>query len=332
MTVPSASPTLFVGRDAEQALLQAALGDARRGHGRTVLVGGEQGIGKSRLVEQLTADAASAGVATHLGQCNAMEGAPDLWPWRQVLRPLAAGEPTAASALLDPGDVAEATRFQQADAVVGWLAERTRTAPAVLVFEDVHWADRGSLELLAFLAAHIARLPLLVVATHRLEAVVPGRPLYAALAEITRAASTRRVTLHGLAPEAVREYVAAASGRAPSAAAHDAAVRHTGGNPFFLAETIRWLIEQRRLDVLQADAVEAFPAPHTVREVVAQRVVQLPAAVGETLARAAVVGTEFTLPLLASSAGADLAVVLSNLDAAGAAGLVVETAPGGYRF
>jgi len=330
MTVPSASAAPFVGREAERALLQAALADARRGQGRMVLVGGEPGIGKSRLVEQLAADATAAGIATQLGQCDAMAGAPDLWPWRQVLRALAR-EACCEPPPLD-ADAAEATRFQQADAVVTWLAARLGATPAVLVFEDVHWADRGSLALLEFLASHVGRLSLLVVATHRLEAVVPGRPLYAALAEITRASATRRVTLHGFAPDAVGEYVAAASGRAPSPAALDALVRHTGGNPFFLAETLRWLVEQRRQDVLEADTVDAFPAPPTVRDVVARRLGQLAPEVGDTLARAAVVGAEFALPLLAETAGTDPSAVLEALDAAVAAGLVVESAPGVYRF
>jgi tetratricopeptide (TPR) repeat protein len=334
MSPASASgPGPFVGREAERALLQASLDDARHGHGRLVLVGGEPGIGKSRLLEQLGADAAAAGVATHVGQCDAMDGAPDLWPWRQVLRAFAAADPAAGAGPppLGGGD-GEATRFQQADAVVGWLAARTRAAPAVLVFEDVHWADRASLALLEFLAAHVARLSLLVVATHRLEAVVPGRPLYAALAEITRRAATRRVTLHGLARDAVHDYVAASGGRAPSPAAVDALLRQTGGNPFFVAETIRWLVEQRRLDLLQAEGVDSLPVPPTVREVVASRVAQLPAAVGDTLARAAVVGPDFALPLLAAAAGTDPAAVLGALDVAVAAGLVVESGPGGYRF
>lgn len=327
MSPPSPSRP-FVGRASERALLHAALVDARAGRGRLVLVGGEPGIGKSRLIEQLAADAADAGIATHLGQCDAMDGAPELWPWRQVLRSLAAdtGPPP-----LDTAD-ADATRFQQAHAVVDWLAERTRATPAVLVFEDVHWADRGSLALLEFLAAHVGRLPLIAVATHRLEAVVPGRPLYAALAEITRGAATRRLTLHGLPREAVAEYVATDAGGVPSAAAVDALLRHTGGNPFFVAETMRWLVEQGRLDVLRADAVETLPVPPTVREVVARRVTQLPAAVADTLACAAVIGAEFGLPLLAAARRVDPAAVLSAVDATIEAGLVVEHTPGVYRF
>src|SRR5262245_26313634 len=120
MTVPSPTLAPFVGRDAERALPRTALSDARRGPGRPELAGGgEPGIGKSRLIEQLTSDAAEAGVATHLGRCDAMDGAPDLWPWRQVLRTLATGETMAASSPLHPAGVAEATRFQQADTVVG---------------------------------------------------------------------------------------------------------------------------------------------------------------------------------------------------------------------
>jgi tetratricopeptide (TPR) repeat protein len=325
---PNRSP--FVGRAPERAQLRAALADAQRGQGRLVLVGGEPGIGKSRLMEELAADASAAGVTAHLGQCDAMDGAPELWPWRQILRTM--GTDGASPPPLDVADGAETTRFQQADAVVGWLAQRTQAAPVVLVFEDVHWADRGSLALLEFLAAHVGRLRLLVVATHRLEAVVPGRPLYAALAEITRAAATRRVTLHGLERDAVHEYVAAASGVVPSAAAVDALLGHTGGNPFFVAETIRWLVEQRRLELLQAAVLDALPVPPTVREVVARRVEQLPVDVGDTLARAAVVGPDFAVPVLAAVADADPAAILGALDVAVAAGLVAETAPGVYRF
>src|SRR5262245_61000457 len=113
-SVPPASGVPFVGREHERAVLRGALDDARRGQGRMVVVGGEPGIGKSRLLEQLAVDAAAAEVPTHLGQCDAMEGAPDLWPWRQVLRSLAAADAAAAPPPLDAGDGADQTRFQQA--------------------------------------------------------------------------------------------------------------------------------------------------------------------------------------------------------------------------
>ena len=335
MTVPSPDQAPFVGRDAERALLRAALDDARRGHGRTVLVGGEPGIGKSRLVEQLTSDAAAAGVATHLGQCDAMDGAPDLWPWRQVLRTLAAGEPMTSPSPLDPADVAEATRFQQADAVVGWLTERTRTSPTVLVFEDVHWADRGSLELLEFLAAHVARLPLLVVATHRLEAVVPGRPLYAALAEITRGAvhpPGDAARLHARGRARVRR-----RGQRPRAVGRRAStplVRHTGGNPVLPRRDHAMARSSSAASTSsQADAVDALPAPPTVRDVVAHRVAQLPAERrGDARARGrrrrglhvAAARQRARRPIPPSCSGTSTPPL--------AAGLVVESAPGGYRF
>ena len=109
--------TAFVGRESERAVLRAALDGACRGQGRLVLIGGEPGIGKSRLVEQLAVDAAAAGLVTHLGQCDAMEGAPDLWPWRQVLRAIGVADPTAPPPPFDAGDGADHTRFQQAHAV-----------------------------------------------------------------------------------------------------------------------------------------------------------------------------------------------------------------------
>src|SRR5262249_12944498 len=176
--MPVAGPTSrpFVGRVAEREVLAAHVAAARQGNGRVVLVSGEPGIGKTRLVEEAVADIAPDRVLW--GRCQDIEGAPAFWPWIQALPAsvratprgrlrLGLGAAGARVARLVPSisarcpDVAAATaetldpetaRFRLFDAVTTFLRAVAATDLLVIVLDDLHWADNESLLLLGFVA------------------------------------------------------------------------------------------------------------------------------------------------------------------------------------
>src|SRR5262245_1176428 len=182
--------TPFVGRARELDLLRDALSAALDGRGRLVLLAGEAGIGKTRLAEQLAHDAESRGARVLIGRCYAGEGAPAYWPWVMALRAHVAAPETArvrawlrgnagviaqvVPDLADGGGTpapealeGDAARFRFFDAVVTTLARAAADRPLVVLLDDLHWADAGSLRLLHFAVGQLAQAPVLFVGAHR---------------------------------------------------------------------------------------------------------------------------------------------------------------------
>ena len=213
----------FVGRRAERAELGAALDRALGGQGQLVLVAGEAGIGKTRIAEELCAEARSREALGWPGGAAARgAGAPAYWPWRQALRAYAAGRPPdEVAAELGP-DVAELAqllpelahvegarrpateldpemaRFRLFDAMTACLRSAAAARGLVVVLDDLHWADRASLLLLGFVAGELADTRLLVVGTYRDVEVDRRHPLSGTLAELFRQPATSYLALSGL--------------------------------------------------------------------------------------------------------------------------------------
>ena len=213
--------TRFVGRAAELAELTARLDAALAGEPGVVLLGGEPGIGKTRLATELGRLAGNRAVPVLWGGCSPEPGAPAFWPWRRVLREWRArgGDVPADLAPVDSGplptDPGPADRFALFDAAARFLSAAAADTGLVVVLDDVQWADPASVALLA----HVAREPgparLLVVGTYR------SAELRVPLVEVPG----RRLELRGLDAAAVAEL----------AGGDGAALRdRTGGNPFFL--------------------------------------------------------------------------------------------------
>ncbi len=176
-----------MGREAENAALDAALGEAWSGRGRLFLVAGDPGIGKSRLAAELTDRARASGAQVGWGRCWEAGGAPAYWPWAEVLTTLVdrigptelrerLGATTDDLAQIVPMLSAEApdarlapdtARFRLYEGVVRLCRLSTIDAPLVVVLDDVHVADPSSLLLLQFLAGHLDTMGLVVVATYR---------------------------------------------------------------------------------------------------------------------------------------------------------------------
>jgi predicted ATPase len=184
------SPRPFVGRAQELEELEASLDEAAAWHGRVVLVTGEPGIGKTRLLQELVGAAAGRGWEVLTGRCWEGGGAPAYWPWIQVVR--AAGgelERLAAATSARPGSSSvdpESVRFALFDAVARFLADAAREQPLVIVLEDLHAADEPSLLLLRFLADTVAERPVLVLGSYREDErrVRDLAPLFAGLVRV----------------------------------------------------------------------------------------------------------------------------------------------------
>lgn len=351
----------FVGRERELAELEAHLAAAVAGHGGLVLLGGEPGVGKTRLLDELAARANARGVTPLWGRCWEEGGAPPYWPWVQVLRAemrrqtpegllaevgvqsalLSAIIPELAArsgarpsdAAVDQGAGLDSVhrRFALFDAVAAWFRAMASRGPVLLLLDDVHAADRPSLRLLAFLARELRSAPLLVVCAHR-DAEVRAAP---ALAEVLAEAARDGVAvpLTGLPERDVARFVETRAGVRASATVVTALHRQTGGNPFFLDEVVRLLVAEGRLTQDRAPGAR-LGVPVRIHDAIDRRLAPLSPACKELLEVAAVIGLECGLGQLAVVAGAAPAALLGRLDEARTAGIVsMGPGPGGrLRF
>src|SRR4051812_34442063 len=231
MTERGVSSRPFIGRARELAELEEALDEAAAGRGGLVVVTGDPGIGKTRLLQELSGRAAGDWLVLS-GRCWEEGGAPAYWPWIQVVR-AAGGDFEAIAAPADDSGVRdpESVRFELFGAVTAFLVDRRE--PLLVVLEDLHAADEPSLLLLRFLSDAIGASRILVVCSYR-DAEPRVRELGRHFSGLARA--DRRLALRGLSAEEVETYVARVVGdsEARSLAPRLAAI--TGGNPFFLGE------------------------------------------------------------------------------------------------
>jgi DNA-binding SARP family transcriptional activator len=344
----------FVGRERAVEAMNGALVAMLAGQSRIVLVSGEAGIGKTRLVEELAARAEREQAIVVWGATYEGEGAPAFLPWVQVFDDLAAADPagltTAMAAdgstltqvfpslkeLLDdieppPAlDAAEA-RFQLFEAVSRVLARFAARRPLVVVLDDLHWADVASLQLAQFVASRATSARLLLVATYRHVDPTPGPALTEALGAFSRHPGVVRLALEGLSAPEVEAFMAQTSGPDTSHELAAAVWARTEGNPFFVRELARLLTAEGRL----ADApTDALAVPPGVLDVIRRRLVRLPQPTNELLTLGAVTGRTFDLGVVAEAAGVDPDLAIDLVDSAVASGVLLEDATsfGRYRF
>lgn len=365
MSVPLVHGELpLVGRERELATLTAMLAEAARGHGAVALVAGEPGIGKTRLVEELVAQAAEQGARPLWGRCYEGEGVPAFWPWLQILRgelrELARGAapaalPASAADLLpllpelatllpagtppaEPDPDPASARFRLFAAAGELLTAAAGRGPLLLLLDDLHWADVPTLSLLQFLAAELAGVPLLVVGTYRDVEVGRDHPFAPVLTRLRRTRGFRQLALDGLSPEAVAELLAALGAAGASADYAQALCRHTDGNPFFLGETVRHLADSGLLGEVQQGSDPAIGlsaiVPDAVRDVILNRCGRLSLAAQALLNAASVVGIEFGLGTLSGVTELQQLPLLDVLDEIVAAGLIAAApgVPPRFRF
>jgi DNA-binding SARP family transcriptional activator len=315
-----AERSALVGRGPELARAGAALHAAVHGGSRIVLVGGEPGIGKTRLLTELARRRHAAGALVLFGRCSEEPLAP-YQPFVEALAPLVAPGDAELAPLLAPeavpdgGEALDGARWRLFEAVAHRLS--ATGAPVLLAIDDLHWADQATLLLLAHLASRADGVAL--AASYRESELSRDHPLSAALAELHRAGGVERIVLRGLSQPEVAELL----GVSPAAPVAHSVHAETGGNPFFVEEVARHL----------ADSGERA-IPQSVRDVIGRRLSRLRPETDRVLQLAAVAGREFDLDLLErldALAGVD---VLGALEEAQSAQLVREEpgTPGRYGF
>jgi tetratricopeptide (TPR) repeat protein len=301
---------VLAGRVAElHELHGAAVRAAAERRGWVGLVGGEPGIGKTRLAAACAAQLAEDGFGCAWVSCPEDDGAPPFWVWGQLLDQLGASEALRQGAReADPG----LARFLLFEAVAAGVREAANR-PLLLVVDDLHWADPGSRRLLAAIRGALATLPVVALCTYR-----DTEP--AADALCAEVGPDRHLTLGGLAPDELAAAVFMATGSAVPVALLAGLHARTAGNPYFAAEAVRLLRAEGRLDA--STQLPAELLPRTVRAVLERRLARLSAPAAELLRVAALLGDELDPPLLSAVAGEPLAAVMSALAAARATRVV----------
>lgn len=352
----SPASEVFVGRSHALADLDAALDAAEGGRGGLVLVSGDPGIGKTRLVNELAVRARTRGVLVLTGRCWEGGGAPAYWPWAQVFRAWmragvslgAAGARSAELAAFLPelrggapaasgAEDGEADRFRLFDALVDALLRGAEQQPMLVVLDDLHWADVSSVLALRFLAGEISDGRLLVVGAYRDLEIDPDRPLSAALNDV--AGSARLLPLSGLTREEVARFIAIITGVEPERDVVEAVSRQTGGNPLFVRELVRLAWQEGSIHSLAEASSATMPSathamPAGVREVIARRLALLHADAQRVLEAASVEGEAFSREVVARTAELDRSHLLRWLEHACDARLIAPDpgSPGRYWF
>jgi tetratricopeptide (TPR) repeat protein len=349
---------VFVGREAEAGSLRAALDDAFSGRGRVILLGGEPGIGKTRIADELCTYARMRGAQVLWGRCYEGEGAPAYWPWVQVIRSyvhdrdpedlttqMGAGAADIAQVVSElrerlpglpppPSLEPEQARFRLFDSISTFLKNAANGQPLVIVLDDLHWADRPSLLLLQFLAQEMRASRLLVIGTYRDVELVRQHPLTQTLAELARQPVCLRLALQGLSAADVARFIEMTAGAAPPESLVAAVYRETEGNPFFTKEIVRLLVSEGRLD--SPDEIKSWSVeiPQGVREVIGRRLDRLSEECGRLLSVASVIGREFGTDALELVSGVDGDRLLDVLEEALASRSIAESprAVGRYTF
>lgn len=344
----------LVGRDRERRVLVDRMEEVLAGRGGAVLVEGEPGVGKTRLLMEVADDARWRGLSVLWGTARDGAGARPYGPVVEALadelntlrveqlahrvdevwlREAARVLPALRGAVDRPADDGlsgvEASRRVR-ESLVRVLTELGRITPALLVLDDVHWADRETLDVVRSLAGRLEATRLLVVVTYRDQDVRARPQAWDAIRAIDREARPGRVLLEPLSTFGTAELVRGSlrtAGIAPEVA--DRLHRETGGNPLFVLETLRSLHE-RGWDPTEGPDRHA-PVPHSVREVIAARLDRLEPDGRELLLTAAVVGSEVDLDTLAIAAAFTRAEVVDALDVLIARGLL-RADDGGYAF
>jgi tetratricopeptide (TPR) repeat protein len=326
------------------------------GEGRLVLLAGEPGVGKTRLVQEITVAVRERGFLVAAGRCYEPEQtvpyypfldivaalwdlAPEAvradaatrWPYLGVLLPEELPVPPASAS---PGQDEQQRVFR---AVTGFLVAMTEIAPIALVVDDLHWADGSSLTLLRHLATHTRSARILLLGSYRDVEVGRQHPLEGTLGDLHRDGLVERVDVRRLDLTGTSALVAATM-EEETISREFAALVHgrTEGNPYFVQQVLRHLVE--RGDVFRQDghwdrkAIEELSVPESIRSAVGQRLARLGGEAQELLGEASVLGQIFRFEDLAQMGEHAESLVEEALEEILGVGLVREAAGDAYAF
>ena len=350
----------FVGRERELSRLIECLDRAATGAGDVVLIRAEPGIGKSRLCGELLDAAAGRGAIGLVGHCLEGGGIPYL-PFAEILEgaaaavspaDLRAAAGTSASDLAhiapalreslgarDPAPTAKSDLERQAlfAAVRDFLGRLGRTSPLLLVIEDAHWADEASALLLRYLARAVKTRRMLLVITSRPPDGAEQAATVPVQAEVQRQSPDGIITLDELPLPDVAAMIAALVGREPPDYVAAALHERVGGNPLFVEQVVKQLVEEDKLfdergRWIELTSFDALPLPDSVRSAIERRLDGITAATGDMLAVAAVAGRRADYDIIAEVSGVAREAMVEAVETAERAQLIaVERSRAGLQ-
>jgi DNA-binding SARP family transcriptional activator len=325
---PLTRRTPFVGREGERAELRRLMEQTRAGTGALVMVGGEPGVGKSRLAEEVRRQCEADGFATFAGHCYEAAGAPPYVPVVEAFEQALAAAPSPDAFRQFLGDEAseiarlvpklrrlcpdippplelpaEQERRYLFNSVLEVLARTAAGRPTLLILDDIHWADEPTMLLIAHIAERLAGMPVLIVGLYRDNELDAGRPLSKTFVELIRRRLAQRLRLERLPADGVSQMLTGLANQEPPPRLVEVVYAQTEGNPFFTEEVFRHLVEEGRL--FDADGrfrtdleLGELEVPEGVRMVVAARLRRLGDDGARVLGSAAVLGRVFSFELL----------------------------------
>jgi serine/threonine protein kinase/DNA-binding SARP family transcriptional activator len=348
----------LVGRDRELADLMVLWNRATSGEGQTILVSGEPGIGKTRLVRELISVAETSGGRVLAQGCHA-EGGPPYAPLAAAIRETFEHSyspdvpnfvladlltlaphlhPRYPHVLPNPGLDPQFERQRMFDSFVTWCETLAAQAPLLLVVEDVHWADGGTLTLLRHLARRVSKARLLLVMTYRDTEIEldQAHPLHAILLDLNRERLAEELKLARLNHEQTRDLLAAMLPAAGDITPEflEGIYNETEGNPFFIEEVCKGLIEQGKLyhagGTWRRADMQAIVIPPSVRGAILARVERLPDKAQDALRLASILGREFDFETLGIASDQDEEALITALERAERAQLISEATRAGH--
>jgi predicted ATPase len=344
------STTAFVGREKERELLRRCLQAVKSGQGRIVIIAGPPGIGKTRTAREAGDEARQQGFVALAGNCYDREDSVPFVPFVEVLEVVLARASGAAAIGEILGDQAaelsrllpqvrrlfpdlpmpmqaspEQSRRLLFNAAVELIGRQSALNPLLLLLEDLHWADEGTLSLLVHLARAISTLPVMIIATHRNDDVDMKPLLTKALDELMRLGVVEQIKLDGLPERDVAEMIELLSGHEPSPVLVDLIYSNTDGNPLFVEELIRDLDQnQSNGDFVERLQQGEVALPHSLRLVIGRRLALVSKESARVLGTAAVIGRSFNFGLLEAASHIEPDGLVDSLEEAEKAGLVTS--------
>ena len=324
----------FAGRVSDLDWLARTWARARQGEGGLTMVRGEPGVGKTRLVSTFATRCHAEGATVLWGRCSPEPMVP-FQAMAEALRPLLPAG-TAPETLWDtrgrgPGEPVirgdlNVERYLMFEAIMGLINGAVSTSPVLLVLDDVHWADRPTLALLAHILRSTRGSSLLVLATSRTTETGSTQELSALVAELRQEDLAGTYTLSGLDPGEVTTLITAIAGERTPVEFDEAVQSRTDGNPLFVTELLRHLDEMTGGTYHYGEADPAdlvrLGVPEGIRTVIGQRLARLDPMTIEVVEVAAVIGRDVDEDALAPIlAYVDRTTVARCFDEAERAGL-----------